>query len=59
MKLKSKQWCKIQEALVNMKCPQCFTTKVKLTEDEGKNATCEGCGCQFEFNPEIIDRIDI
>ena len=56
MKLTSKQWCKIQEMLANLKCPHCFTAKVKLTEDEKVNAKCENCGCTFEFDPDVALR---
>ena len=53
MKLSARRWCKIQETLANIKCPSCFSAKVKLTEDEKENAKCEDCGCTFEFNPDI------
>jgi hypothetical protein len=54
MKLGAEKWCKIQEMLANLKCPHCFSGKVKLTEDEQENGTCEDCGCRFEFNPDVI-----
>jgi hypothetical protein len=54
MKLSTKQWCKIQEILMNLGCPNCVSAKVKLTEKEGKNAECEDCGCKFEWNPDIM-----
>ena len=54
MKISPKTWCKIQEELANLKCPHCFSAKVKLQEDaEGGNAKCEDCGCRLEFNPDI------
>lgn len=53
MKMSCGSWCKVQEALANLKCPSCFSTEVKCTEDETKNATCEKCGCEFKFNPDI------
>ena len=53
MKIKASQWCKIQETLANLNCPNCFSAKVKLNEDEKENANCEDCGCNFEFNPDI------
>ena len=54
MKLSASQLCKIQEVLANLKCPQCFRTHVKLTEEtDGGNAKCEDCGCKLEFNPEV------
>ena len=56
MKLDAKQWCKIQETLANLKCPNCFSAKVKLKEEDKDNADCEDCGCRFEFNPEITLR---
>ena len=58
MKLNAKQWCKIQEALANLKCPHCFSAKVQLSEDEKENANCEDCGCKFEFNPDLALRSD-
>ena len=54
MKLSPRQWCKIQEMLANLKCPNCFSAKVKLTEDDKENADCEDCGCKFEFNPDVL-----
>ncbi|MFC2018875.1 hypothetical protein ACFLU4_02820 [Chloroflexota bacterium] len=54
MKIKPKSWCKIQEALANLNCPGCFSSKVKLTESETENAQCEDCGCTFDFDPNIV-----
>jgi hypothetical protein len=57
MKLKCDQWCHIQEILANLKCPNCFSAKVKLCDEEtDKNAECNVCQCRFEFNPEIKGR---
>ena len=56
MKLSAGQWCKIQEALVNLKCPHCFSSKVELTANEKENASCVECGCKFEFDPDIALR---
>ena len=53
MKLNAKQWCKIQETLANLKCPNCFSANCKCTENEGTNAECEDCKCKFEFSPDI------
>jgi len=39
---------------MNLGCPNCFSAKVKLTEDEKENAKCEDCGCTFEFNPDNV-----
>jgi hypothetical protein len=36
MKLSCEQWCPIQEMLANLKCPNCFSAKVKLCEEENK-----------------------
>ena len=58
MKLNSKQWCKIQETLANLKCPHCFSATVKLAEEEQENAKCEDCGCKFTFDPDITLRWD-
>jgi Zn-dependent alcohol dehydrogenase len=59
MKLSYEQWCRIQEILANLKCPNCFSTKVKLCEEENKeNALCTECDCKFEFNPELAGRWD-
>ena len=59
MKLSCKQICKLQEFLANLKCPDCFSAKVTLCEDEkDENAECESCGCQFEFKPELMDSWD-
>jgi hypothetical protein len=57
MKLSCTQWCRIQEMLANLKCPNCFSAKVKLCPDEKEeNAVCEECKCEFTFNPEIGER---
>ena len=53
MKITPQQWCKIQGLLAKLSCPQCYGVKVKLTEDEAKNAECKDCGCKFEFNPDV------
>jgi transcription elongation factor Elf1 len=60
VKLSPEQWCKIQEALANLNCPDCFNATIKLKEDvEGGNAECEDCGCRFEFSPDITIRPDL
>ena len=56
MKLNAKQWCHIQETLANLTCPRCFSAKVALTEESAENASCEDCGCRFEFDPDITLR---
>ncbi|RPJ06326.1 MAG: hypothetical protein EHM36_07120 [Deltaproteobacteria bacterium] len=57
MKLSCEQWCHIQELLANLKCPRCFSAKVKLCKEEAdKNAECQDCQCQFEFNPDLARR---
>jgi len=57
MKLSCSTWCKIREMLANLQCSHCFSSKVKLCEEETKeNAQCEACGCRFEFNPELVER---
>jgi NAD-dependent SIR2 family protein deacetylase len=53
MKLSPTTWCNIQGMLANLKCPSCFSAKIKLNEDEKENAKCEDCGCRLEFNPDI------
>ena len=53
MKLRPSTWCKIQETMANLRCPNCFKAKVTLTENEDQNAKCEDCGCTFEFSPDI------
>lgn len=58
MKLDPKKWCKIQEALANLKCPHCFSAQVKLTEDAKENAKCEKCGCTFKYDPDMGLRWD-
>ncbi|MFC2066622.1 hypothetical protein ACFLUO_06160 [Chloroflexota bacterium] len=58
MKLSAEKWCKIQVALANLKCPHCFSAKIKLNEDDKENASCEDCGCKFDFNPDLAIRYD-
>ncbi len=53
MKLGAVDWCKVQAAIANLRCPRCFKVKVKLTEEGKENAKCEDCGCQFEFDPDV------
>lgn len=53
MKLTCGQICKLKEFMANLKCPDCFSAKVQLCEEEkDENAECEACGCQFEFKPD-------
>ena len=55
MKLSCKQICRLQEIMMNLKCPKCFSVHVKLCDEEKeKNAECESCKCEFEFKPEIL-----
>jgi hypothetical protein len=55
MKLSCKNLCRLQEFFANLKCPNCFSAKVKLCEEEtDKNAQCQDCQCEFEFRPELI-----
>ncbi len=59
MKLSCGQWCHIQEILANLKCPRCFSSKVKLCpEEKEQNAQCEKCNCEFTFSPDLKDRWD-
>lgn len=54
MKLSCFQLCRIKEFIANLKCPKCFSAQVALCEIETEeNATCEKCGCEFQFNPDI------
>lgn len=58
MKLSKKAWCRIQEILLNLKCPDCFRANIKFSESEEENAECQDCGCKFEFNPDRVPRWD-
>jgi hypothetical protein len=59
MKLKCAQWCRVQEWLANLKCPNCFSAKVKLREEETeKNAQCQDCQCEFKFDPDLLSRAE-
>ncbi len=52
--LTCKQLCKIKELLANLKCPDCFSAKVDLCEEETENnAECRSCGCKFKFGPQF------
>ncbi len=54
MKLSCEQLCKLKESFANLKCPECFSAQVALCEKETeKNATCDECGCEFKFNPQL------
>ena len=54
MRLSCKQLCRIKEFFANLLCPNCFSTKITLCEEEtDNNAACEMCGCEFKFNPEL------
>lgn len=54
MKLTCEQLCRLKEFFANLKCPKCFSAQVTLCEEETEeNATCELCGCDFKFNPEM------
>jgi len=55
MKLSCEKICKLREMMMNLKCPNCFSAKVQLCEEEkDENAACEACGCEFEFKPELL-----
>jgi predicted RNA-binding Zn-ribbon protein involved in translation (DUF1610 family) len=59
MNLSCAHWCKIKEFIANLKCPQCFSAKVTLCEEEREdNAACESCGCKFKFNPEMVPPLE-
>jgi len=59
MRLSCAPWCHLQEMLANLKCPNYFSAKVKLCEEENKeNALCTECDCGFEFNSELPGRRD-
>jgi ribosomal protein S27E len=54
MKLSCEQLCRIKKFFANLKCPECFSAQVSLCEEEtDKNATCDKCGCTFQFGPEL------
>jgi len=56
MKSKSSMWCNIQEFLLDMKCPGCFSKEINLKEcecDDDDNVECKNCGCTFKLNPEV------
>lgn len=55
MKSKSSMWCKIQEYILEMKCPDCFSKKIEPKEcecDVDDNVECKDCGCSFHVNIE-------
>jgi transcription initiation factor TFIIIB Brf1 subunit/transcription initiation factor TFIIB len=56
MKTESKIMCKVQEVVLEMKCPGCFSKEINLAECEvdEKNAACQSCGCTFKMNPAAI-----
>jgi len=57
MKFTNEQICKLKEFVLNLKCPDCYSAKVQLCEEEkDENAECEACGCQFEFKPDLLKR---
>ncbi len=59
MKFSYRTLCRLQEFFANLKCPNCFSTKVKLCEEETeKNAQCEECKCEFEVHPEMLQGRD-
>jgi hypothetical protein len=56
MKKKSSVWCKVQEFLLEMKCPGCFSKEIELKEcecDTDDNVECKDCGCTFKVNSEV------
>lgn len=53
MKTKSKMWCNIQELLLDMKCPGCFSKEIKECECDSELAECEKCGCTFKLNSAV------
>ena len=57
MELKSSLKCKIQQILLETKCPGCFSKEINLRECEcdEDNVECKGCGCTFKLNPEALE----
>jgi hypothetical protein len=56
MTLSCEQWCHIQEVLLNLICPNCFSPKMKLCPEGNKeNALCTELDCRFEFYPELAE----
>lgn len=55
MKKKSSMWCNVQEFMLEMKCPGCFSKKIELDECkcDTNNAECKDCGCTFTLNTEV------
>jgi hypothetical protein len=56
MELKSNLKCKMQQKLLEMKCPGCFSKEINLRECEcdEDNVECKSCGCTFKLNFETI-----
>ena len=56
MKTKSSMWCNVQEFMLEMKCPGCFSEHIELDECEGdtNDAECKDCGCTFTVDTEIV-----
>jgi hypothetical protein len=57
MELKSNLKCKIQQILLETKCPGCFSKEINLRECEcdEDNVACKSCGCTFKLNPEAVE----
>ncbi len=49
---KSSKWCKIQEILLDSKCPDCFSKELKECECDSDKAECARCGCTFKIDLE-------
>ncbi len=59
MKLSCEQRCHVRELLASLKCPRCFSAKVKFCHEENKeNVLGMECDCRFAFNPELAGRRD-
>ena len=52
MKISCVGRCRIEEFLANLKCPNCFSVKVKDREGGVGNAQSQGCQCQVEMRRE-------
>jgi hypothetical protein len=59
MKLTCAQWCRVQQWLGNLKCPNCFSATVKPSRvHNDMNAPGQDCQCELKFDPDLLKRME-
>lgn len=58
MSKKASLSCRMKEFFANLSCPECFSKKIVPCEEQtDEKASCEACGCTFEFGSDFKSSI--